>query len=194
MGDVGRRSRRALSSGVRASPSDENDGHATRRTVLETERLQVTTWLPEDTDDLHSLHSDPVTMRWVRGGRPETREETEALLANYLAEQEKRGWTKWRVEDPNGALVGRAGFGPHDDGRARELGYTIRRDMWGRGLATEVAAGLVRWHRSHDDAELWAYAAVENVASCRVLEKVGFHYVGRTEHNSIPCALYRLHG
>lgn len=55
-----------------------------RRTVLVTERLQVTTWLPEDVDDLHHLHSDPVVMRWVEGGRPETREQVEALLASYI--------------------------------------------------------------------------------------------------------------
>lgn len=165
-----------------------------RWTVLATERLQVTTWLPEDVDDLHRLHSDPVTMRWVRGGRPETREEVDALLASYLNEQENRGWTKWRVVDHDGALVGRAGFGPHDDGRGRELGYTLRRDLWGRGLATEIAAELVSWHRRYGDAELWAFAVVENVASCRVLDKAGFRYVGGAEHNGMPCAVYHLDG
>ena len=89
-------------------------------------------------------------------------------------------------------LVGRAGFGAHEDGRGRELGYTLRRDLWGRGLATEVAAGLVGWHRSNSDTELWALAAIENVASRRVLEKVGFGYIGDADHNDTPCALYRL--
>jgi ribosomal-protein-alanine N-acetyltransferase len=165
-----------------------------RRIVLATDRLLVTTWLPEDVEDLRRLHSDPVTMRWVRHGRPETHAETEKLLASYLDEQHDRGWTKWRVANRDGVLVGRAGFGSHDDGRGRELGYTLRRDLWGRGLATEVAAGLVDWHRGHVDAELWALAAIENVTSRRVLEKVGFGYVSGAEHNDVPCALYRLGG
>jgi len=165
-----------------------------RRIVLAMNRLQVTTWLPEDVEDLHRLHSDPVTMRWVRHGRPETRAETERLLASYLDEQYDRGWTKWRVAGRDGVLVGRAGFGAHEDGRGRELGYTLRRDLWGRGLATEVAAGLVDWHRAYGNAELWALAAIENVASRRVLEKVGFGYVSGAEHNDMPCALYRLDG
>lgn len=165
-----------------------------RQVVLTTHRLLVTTWLPEDVEDLLRLHSDPEVTRWVRHGRPETRGETETLLASYLDEQHDRGWTKWRVADRNGVLVGRAGFGPHDDGRGRELGYTLRRDLWGRGLATEVADGLVGWHRDQVDAQLWALAAIDNVASRRVLEKVGFGHIGETEHNDMPCALYRLDG
>jgi RimJ/RimL family protein N-acetyltransferase len=93
-----------------------------RKILLVTERLQVTTWRPEDLEDLCRLHSDPVTMRWVRHGRPETRDEVEALLACYLDEQQIRGWTKWRVADRESKLVGRAGFSLHVDGRGRELG------------------------------------------------------------------------
>ena len=53
---------------------------------------------------------------------------------------------------------------------------------------------LVDWHHEQGAGELWAFAAVENAASCRVLEKVGFHYEGGVEHNGLPCALYRLDG
>lgn len=164
-----------------------------RQVVFKTERLQVTTWVPEDIDDLHRLHADPVTMRWVRCGRPETRAETETLLASYRSEQRDRGWTKWRIADQDNVLVGRAGFGRHDDGAGRELGYTLRRDCWGHGLATEIAAGLVDWHHQNSDVQLWAFAALDNAASRRVLEKVGFSLVDDAgEHNGVPCALYRL--
>ena len=50
----------------------------------------------------------------------------------------------------------------------------------------------IAWHRGNSDAELWALAAIENIASQRVLEKVGFGYVSGAEHNDTPCALYRL--
>jgi RimJ/RimL family protein N-acetyltransferase len=163
-----------------------------RQVVLTTERLQVTTWLPEDVDDLHRLHSDPVTMRWVRNRRPETRAEVETLVASYRTEERDRGWTKWRIADRDNMLLGRAGFGTCDGGDGRELGYTLRRDHWGYGVATEIAAGLVDWHRRNSDAQLWAFAAAENAANRRVLEKVGFDLVGNTKHNGMPCALYRL--
>jgi ribosomal-protein-alanine N-acetyltransferase len=160
-------------------------------TVLTTPRLVLTTWVPGDVSDLLTVHSDPMTMRFVRHGRPETKDETTELVAAYRAEQARRGWTKWRLADRQGHLVGRAGFGEH--GRGRELGYTLRRDRWGQGLATEIAAALVDWHREHATAQtLCAYAATENTPSCRVLEKVGFVRAGTVDHHGIPCHLYRL--
>ena len=162
-----------------------------RTTILNTPRLVLTTWITGDVGDLLTVHSDPMTMRFVRHGRPETRAETAELVATYRAEQARRGWTKWRLADHQGHLVGRAGFGEH--GRDRDLGYTLRRDSWGQGLATEIAAALVDWHREHAVAQtLWAYAATENTPSCRVLDKVGFVHASTVDHHGMPCHLYRL--
>jgi len=151
--------------------------------VTRTRRLVVTTWMPGDVDDLHKLHSDPLTMRFVGPDGPETREECEHRLASYLNEQRTRGWTKWRVQTPKGSMIGRAGFGAY--GPNRELGYTLRSDSWGHGLATELALALARLHTENPDpngpSDLWAYAAVEHLPSRRVLQKVGFE-------------LYRRHG
>jgi ribosomal-protein-alanine N-acetyltransferase len=162
--------------------------------MVETERMVLTTWLPEDFEDLSGLHSDAETMRWIRPGRPETPDETRARLASYLVDQVE-GAAKWRVEDRrSGGFVGRAGFG--GDVTHRELGYTLRREAWGRGLATELALALVAWHIEHPlcaaPGDLTAYAAVTNPASCRVLEKAGLTYVEERVHNGQASAYYRL--
>ncbi|PZS32929.1 MAG: hypothetical protein DLM58_08940 [Pseudonocardiales bacterium] len=104
-------------------------------------RLVATSWLVSDSDDLSVVHSNAETMRFVRQGRPETRAETAYLVDQYIAEHAAKGFTKWRLADLDGHLVGRAGFGSHREGR--ELGYTIRRDLLGKGLATEIGAALV---------------------------------------------------
>jgi [ribosomal protein S5]-alanine N-acetyltransferase len=163
-----------------------------------TDRLAVTTWLPEDLDDLNRLHSDPVTMTFI-GGRPETREESVVRLDQYLDEQTTRRWTKWRLEDSGGRMIGRAGFGEYAEDR--ELGYTIDRDLWGQGLATEVATALVNWHTANPASwspdgtgsmRLWGYAAIDNVASIRVLTKSGLRPVETREHAGRPYAFFRL--
>ncbi len=172
--------------------------HVERVVILRTERLAVTTWLPGDADDLNLLHSDPVTMTYI-GGRPETRDESSARLAQYLVDQDSRGWTKWRVEDAGGRMVGRAGFGTYLDDR--ELGYTIDSRHCGQGLATELAVGLIAWHvtnpvvRSADGANplrLWAYADVDNIASIRVMTKAGLHFVEVRQHAGRPYAFFIL--
>jgi ribosomal-protein-alanine N-acetyltransferase len=162
-----------------------------RTTILTTPRLVLTTWEPEDVNDLLTVHSDPMTMRFVRHGRPETKDETADLIAIYRAEQAQRGWTKWRLADHLGHLLGRAGFGEH--GQDRELGYTLKRDRWGQGLASEIAVALVEWHRERAAVNtLCAYAATENTPSCRVLEKAGFVRSSAVDHHNTMCHLYRI--
>jgi RimJ/RimL family protein N-acetyltransferase len=154
-----------------------------RTTVLRTERARLTTWLPEDLPDLAALHADPATMRWMQSGTEDT-ERVRARLAGWLREQAERGWTKWRLADPAGRMIGRAGFRLSDDGRRRELGYLLAPAQWGCGLATEVARALVAWHRAHPDGlepRLEAVAFDGNLASRRVLEKCGFSPAGAGE-------------
>ncbi|SDJ34131.1 Protein N-acetyltransferase, RimJ/RimL family [Frankineae bacterium MT45] len=163
-----------------------------RSTILTTPRLALTTWVPADSAPLNVVHSDPETMRFIRSGRPESLAETEQLVASYIEEQETRGWTKWRLTDAQDRLVGRAGFGP--DGHARELGYTLRRDVWGQGLATEIAAALVDWHLNDTSfaGGLSAIVIVGHSRSAQVLKKVGFSEVGERDVAGQRCWSYRL--
>ncbi|MGW6376632.1 GNAT family N-acetyltransferase [Rhodococcus sp. NPDC055112] len=166
-----------------------------RQTILSTDRVGITTWLPSDLHDLAVLHADPVTMRFIGHGRPETIEEARSRIVEYCAEQRVRGWTTWRVENRDGDMIGRAGFGGSDAGR--ELAYALRPDHWNRGLATEIAAGLVRWHHEHlhgdqSSSSIGAYVEVGNQASVRVLEKVGFNFVDRRSYKGVTCDFFQL--
>lgn len=171
-----------------------------REVVLRTERLVVTTWLPDDLDDLLGLHSDAIAMRYL-GGRTETRAEAEARLARYLDEQSSQGWTKWRVARADDRFVGRAGFGAWDDDR--ELGYALLRRCWGHGFATEVARALVGWHALHPvprtserggPMDLWGFADIDNTASVRVLAKAGLTFVETRPMYGSTCVFFRWTG
>lgn len=91
-------------------------------------------------------------------------------------------------------MIGRAGFGATDVGR--ELAFTLRPDHWNRGLATEIATGLIRWHHEHPPGDqpsssICAYVEVGNHASARVLEKVGFIVVDRRSYKGIACDFFQ---
>ncbi|WP_409464678.1 GNAT family N-acetyltransferase [Amycolatopsis sp. GA6-003] len=154
-----------------------------REEILRTPRLRLTTWLPEDLDELAELHADDAVMQHLTTG-PQTREATRERLETFIAEHRTRGWSKWRVEGAAGFL-GRAGFGIAHRSGHREVGYVLTRAAWGAGLATELTQALRRWHYDHPEpalaAELRAYVLPGNAASCRVLEKAGFREVGEED-------------
>jgi RimJ/RimL family protein N-acetyltransferase len=74
-------------------------------------------------------------------------------------------------------LVGSCGLGRRASG-AVEMGYWIGRPYWGRGLATEACGALIEIARTLGLASLEGSHFVDNPASARVLEKLGFEPLG----------------
>jgi RimJ/RimL family protein N-acetyltransferase len=67
-----------------------------------------------------------------------------------------------------------------EEAHERELGYAIGpSQLWGRGLATEAARAGIQWGFERLQLDrIWAEAVAANIASVRVLEKVGMYSVG----------------
>ncbi len=74
-------------------------------------------------------------------------------------------------------LIGACGFGRRPSG-AVELGYWIGRSHWNRGFATEAGRALIDIARTLKLPQLEASHFVDNPASGRVLEKLGFVATG----------------
>ena len=79
--------------------------------------------------------------------------------------------------DGSPRLVGSCGLGRRPSG-AVELGYWISRPFWGRGYATESGRALIDIARALGIARLEGSHFLDNPASGRVLEKLGFEPVG----------------
>ena len=95
-------------------------------------------------------------------------------------------------------LVGSCGLARRASG-AVELGYWIARPFWGRGLATEASAALVEIARALRLPRLQASHFLDNPASGRVLEKLGFEPLGITalrlscaRGEEAPARMFRL--
>ena len=153
---------------------------------LETDRLILRRFTRDDFDDLVELDSDPEVVRFITGGTPEF---DEAMLNAWLAEYlSSPGYgTFAAIEKPNGAFVGWFHLRPeagHED--EPELGYRLRRDAWGRGLASEGSRALIlKAFTDLGATRVWAAAMAVNTASRRVMEKAGLRYV-RLYHAEWP--------
>jgi RimJ/RimL family protein N-acetyltransferase len=104
----------------------------------------------------------------------------------------------FRRRDGEPGLVGGAGFGRKPGGGV-EIGYWIARAHWGNGYALEAGRQLIEIARTLGLARLEAGHFVDNPASGRVLEKLGFRPTGRivprhscARGGEVPCRLFTL--
>ena len=107
-----------------------------------TDRLTAERLNGSHLSDLVALHLDAEVSRYLGGRR--SAEVTKAYLATNIAHWERHGFGLWVLRTKDGAFAGRAGI-RHilvDGMDEIEIAYTFRRDLWGQGLASEIATAL----------------------------------------------------
>ncbi len=143
---------------------------------LETARLSLSLAREADRENLIALERDPEVMRFLNGGRP-TRDGAVDEGASFLTPRGGEDDVWAAVETSSGAFVGwfslrrvREGIG--------ELGYRLRCEARGRGLASEGAGALVAIGFAEMGlARIVATTMAVNLASRRVMEKTGLTHV-----------------
>ncbi|WP_457256344.1 GNAT family N-acetyltransferase [Pedococcus sp. P5_B7] len=164
-------------------------GFAALSWPLRTRRTSLRPVVPGDRDAVHSYRSRADVTTYLGRG-PLTPSDVDERIAENL-ERSQPGHPKpllGLVIEVEGAVVGdcMVRFEPDDNGmRTAFIGYTLHPASAGRGLATEVAEALVRLCFSELGVVMvQADVFVPNVASQRVLEKVGLRQIGVTAAGS----------
>ncbi len=143
------------------------------------------TWSPDDAEPGFKIWSDAEVMRYIGTGQPNADvEQTRGWIGRMIAHQEKHGFCFWAVVDKKSKqLIGSCGLAYQvDGGLPIEFGYTLARDYWGRGLATEMAGACLRYvFENFPMTEIAASVDSRHVVSQRVLEKIGFVYQRREQ-------------
>lgn len=155
--------------------------------VLKTEKLTLRPCGPEDRADFIDLELDSEVMRFLNGGSVDHKN-TDPENAPFLMPRgaEPYVWTARRIV--NGAFVGWFCLFPESE-KLAEIGYRLRREDWGQGLASEGAKALVNWGFSEGRYDkIVACTMAANHASRRVMEKIGMKYT-RTEFPVFPNAI-----
>ena len=158
--------------------------------IIETERLSLRTWSPEDHHVLGRISDESRITRWLAIGEPLACGKIDQFLANQTNGQEQRGWCRWAVElrkphygDPKG-VVGFCGFGCKF-APAVELGWTLLPEVWNRGLATEAArAALEYGFETIGFSQVISAVLPDNAASRRIADKLGMTLDGTVKRDN----------
>ena len=146
-----------------------------------------------DLADLRRIDSDPNVMETLGGVRD--RDATAADLKYDLEHWERHGFGLYLVKSARGEVVGRVGLRCRTflGRREVEVAFSLRPMWWGRGLGTALARRLAELARdSHLSESLVATVEPANLASIRVLEKLGFTADGQLQRAGTTMTLYRL--
>jgi ribosomal-protein-alanine N-acetyltransferase len=162
--------------------------------TMETARLIGERIRPEHLEEFYRLHRDPRVMKTLSvDGEPLPDEQSQQSLQRQIDRWEHEGLGLWIWHDrEDGHFVGRGGL-QRDPETGIELGYAVMADDWGKGYATEIGAASLRV--GFEDlglTEIVCFTLPVNIASQRVMQKLGFVYEHDFVHAGLPHVFYRL--
>ena len=157
----------------------------------ETERLRLRRWTRADAAGLAEVNADAEVMRFLNGGIPLTRVESGQVSDRVLEHWNAYRFGLWAVlEREAGRMIGFAGLCHPlwylDWAQAVEVGWRLRRDVWGRGYATEAGRESLRVGFERGLAEIVAFVHPDNHRSAAVATRLGMHLTDRVPHPQRP--------
>jgi RimJ/RimL family protein N-acetyltransferase len=159
-----------------------------------TERLRLVPISSTHVEDLILLHEHDEIAAWHGGAW--SRQRAEEFARSCEARWSADGISKWMAYGrASGSLIGRGGLSrAMIEGESRlEVGWTLRREVWGRGFATEIGqAGLACAFNELAADEVVAFTESHNARSLAVMFRLGMDEVGEITHDGEAFVLCRI--
>ena len=154
---------------------------------IDTERFVLEPLAEEHLDGLFAVHGDADATRFIPSSTWQTRADAEDWLARNMLMRDEGKARRWAiVEKEDARPIGDCMLFSFDERSARaEIGFVLGRRDWGRGAMREAAGALIT--TTFDGLELGrieAFADPRNVASDRVLRRLGFVHEGLLRQRS----------
>jgi len=148
---------------------------------LETERLLIRPWTPDDRSNFAALTLDPEVMKHIHAGLPFSEEEIDEWFSRQARQVTEHGLCMGAlIERATGRLIGISGTQPLGTTGDLEIGWILSRDTWGRGYATEAgAAAMKHVLETVGRSRVVAIIDPDNEPSKRVASRLGMKYERR---------------
>lgn len=148
---------------------------------IETDRLLLRRLRMADAPDMYAYSRDPEVARYVLWDAHQSPSETKAYIRYMMRKYRAGDPASWGIElKETGRIIGTIGYMWYEEThRSTEVGYSLSRDYWNRGIMTEALRAVLRY--SFSDLHMHRVEAQheeENPASGVVMQKAGMRYEG----------------
>lgn len=156
---------------------------------IETERMILRSWKPEDLPSFIAMNKDKRVMRYF----PATLSDSETIAFYHRIQDEfnRRSWGLYAVEiKSTGEFIGYVGL--HEIGFEAdftpgiEIGWRLAADYHNHGYATEAAKAVLILTKESGIKRLYSFTAKINIPSERVMQKIGMLKIKEFAHPKLP--------
>jgi ribosomal-protein-alanine N-acetyltransferase len=160
--------------------------------TIVTGRLTLRAFTEKDAEPLYHLMNDEEVMRYFPSTTPPNLERVQRLVRMQIEHWDEHGHGWWAATlSSTGELIGWNGLQYLPETDEVEVGYLLGKAYWGRGLATEGAReGLRHGFETLNLDRIVGIVHPENLASRRVLEKLGMSLTGPARYFGMDCLHY----
>ena len=162
--------------------------------TIETANLKLRAFSEKDTDDLHHILIGENILQYFPNSTPPSREQVAKMIRSLLKHWAERGYGLWAVESGSDEeLMGRCGLQYLPEMDEVEVDFILGSKFWGQGLASEAGQASVQFGFKNLNLDIIVgIVHTDNVASQRVLEKIGMRFMEAKEYFSMACYQYAI--
>lgn len=150
-----------------------------QKTIIETDRIILRRFTLDDAEDVFAYGANSEVNRYTGTPNLKNVNEARSIITDVnFSDYEKYGYGRFAVyHKADKKVIGFAGLKYLPEYDESDIGYRFLPEYWGQGIATEVSIPLVRYAFEKLDLErIIGIAMKDNIASWRVLEKIGLRF------------------
>ena len=157
-----------------------------------TDRLRLRAFTADDAPVMHNIMTGQDVMKYFPGAPTVSLKHVEKMIVRILQHWSDRQYGLWAIEFiETSELIGRCGLQQIPETDEVEVDFIVSRDYWGQGIATEAGQASVDFAFDKLKVkELVGIVHPNNIASQRVLEKLGLQFVEATQYFGMDCYRY----
>ena len=162
--------------------------------IVETERLAFRHFTLDDLPQLIEQRSDPEVNKFLGGPERQNAEALAVRIRFYMGCYDSHGFGMRRmIWKERGDVIGGAGLQGREETAEIEVGYSVIKSFWGKGIATEAAHGWMDFGFNVQGLErIVGVTDLDNKASQHILKKLGMTYEKTEVHYDIECSFYAV--
>ena len=149
------------------------------KTIIESERLLLRQFSLNDIEAVYQFNSNVELHRYTGDEIINSRQRAEQTIKDiWLKDYTNYGYGRRAVIDkPENKIIGFAGLKYLAEIGETDIGYRILPHYWGKGLVSEISKKIILYGFNELNLKrIIGIAMPENIASCKVLEKIGFSF------------------